>query len=223
MNRRMLIASIAVVASGAVAACSSNKPASDATSESGPVAATTGPSDLYQPNGESTVTPSGEPVETTPTTPTPSRTEATPTGVPGTGAAPPSTGSPSAPPATGQRDSTAPSTTPSPMAQSPAPATAPGEPDNTRVNKRDRAPNAPTPMDQSNADSDVKITQQIRKAVMADGSLSFTAKNVKIITASGKVTLRGPVKTEEERRNIEASARKVAGDGNVDDQLEVKK
>jgi hyperosmotically inducible protein len=78
-------------------------------------------------------------------------------------------------------------------------------------------------MDQSNAPSDVQITQQIRQAVMADGSLSFTAKNVKIITAKGKVTLRGPVNTEQERRSIEASARKIAGDGNVDDQIEVKK
>jgi len=78
-------------------------------------------------------------------------------------------------------------------------------------------------MDQSNSASDLKITQQIRQAVMADGSLSFTAKNVKIITANGKVTLRGPVKSEQERQSIETSARKVAGDSNVDDQLEVKK
>jgi len=78
-------------------------------------------------------------------------------------------------------------------------------------------------MDQSNSASDVKITQQIRQAVMADGSLSFTAKNVKIITANGKVVLRGPVKTEQERQSIETSARKVAGDANVDDQIEVKK
>jgi len=91
------------------------------------------------------------------------------------------------------------------------------------VNTRDRSPNAPTPMDQSNAPSDLQLTQQIRQAVMADGSLSFTAKNVKIITANGKVTLRGPVNTEQERRSIEASARKIAGDGNVDDQIEVKK
>jgi hypothetical protein len=49
------------------------------------------------------------------------------------------------------------------------------------------------------------------------------SQNVKIITANGKVTLRGPVKTEQERQSIETSARKVAGDGNVDDQVEVKK
>jgi osmotically-inducible protein OsmY len=92
------------------------------------------------------------------------------------------------------------------------------------VNEKDRGTNGPpTPMDQGNGASDVKITQQIRQAVMADGSLSFTAKNVKIITQNGKVTLRGAVKTDQERSAIEASARKVAGDTNVDNQLEVKK
>jgi len=78
-------------------------------------------------------------------------------------------------------------------------------------------------MDQSNSQTDLKITQQIRQAVMADGSLSFTAKNVKIITEGGRVTLRGPVNNQQERSNIEAAARKVAGVAVVDNQLEVKK
>jgi hyperosmotically inducible periplasmic protein len=96
-------------------------------------------------------------------------------------------------------------------------------PDNTRVNKRDAKSTALTPMDQNNNQTDLKITQQIRQAVMADGSLSFTAKNVKIITQNGKVTLRGPVNSEQERSAIEAAARKVAGATQVDNQLEVKK
>lgn len=96
-------------------------------------------------------------------------------------------------------------------------------PDNTKVNKRDTNDAALTPMDQSNEKTDLKITQLIRQAVMADGSLSFTAKNVKIITQGGKVTLRGPVKSDQERSNIEAAARKVAGVTQVDNQLEVKK
>jgi hypothetical protein len=96
-------------------------------------------------------------------------------------------------------------------------------PDNTKVNKRDTNDAALTPMDQSNEKTDLKITQQIRQAVMADGSLSFTAKNVKIITQGGKVTLRGPVKSDQERSNIEAAARKVAGVTQVDNQIEVKK
>ena len=96
-------------------------------------------------------------------------------------------------------------------------------PDNTKVNERDTNSAAPTPMDQGNNASDLKITQKIRQAVMADGSLSFTAKNVKIITQNGKVTLRGPVNSEDERSRIEAAARKVAGTAVVDNQLEVKK
>ncbi|HEX6275373.1 MAG TPA: BON domain-containing protein [Polyangiaceae bacterium] len=94
-------------------------------------------------------------------------------------------------------------------------------PDNTKVNERDRNKDALTPIDQSESAPDLKITQEIRKAVMADGSLSFTAKNVKIITNNGKVTLRGPVKSASERAAIDAAARKVAGAGKVDNQLEI--
>jgi len=106
-------------------------------------------------------------------------------------------------------------------AKKPAPANA--APDNTKVNERDTNSAAPTPGDQGNNAGDLKITQQIRQAVMADDSLSFTAKNVKIITQNGKVTLRGPVKSEDERSRIEAAARKVAGAAQIDNQLEVKK
>jgi len=106
---------------------------------------------------------------------------------------------------------------------SPTAAPAEASPDNTKVNERDRSSAALTPMDQENGKTDLKITQQIRQAVMANGSLSFTAKNVKIITQGGKVTLRGPVKSEQERSDIEAAARKVAGVTEVDNQLEVKK
>lgn len=95
------------------------------------------------------------------------------------------------------------------------------QPDNTKVNKRDADGNAVTPIDQGNNESDLKITQRIRQSVMSDGSLSFTAKNVKIITNGGKVTLRGPVKSAAERASIDAAARKVAGPGKVDNQLEV--
>lgn len=113
-------------------------------------------------------------------------------------------------------------------ATEPAPAADPAKPgaaapDNTKVNKRDTNSAALTPMDQNNNQTDLKITQQIRQAVMADGTLSFTAKNVKIITQNGKVTLRGPVNSAQERDAIDAAARKVAGSTQVDNQLEVKK
>jgi hypothetical protein len=97
------------------------------------------------------------------------------------------------------------------------------QPDNTKVNERDRSSAALTPLDQRNNETDLKITQQVRQAVMADGSLSFNAKNVKIITQAGKVTLRGPVKSAAERDAIAAAARKVAGVTQVDNQIEVEK
>jgi len=97
-------------------------------------------------------------------------------------------------------------------------------PDNTGVNTRDRSSAALTPMDQGSSAADRTITQQIRKELMNDKSLSFTAKNVKVITVNGKVTLRGPVKSEAERSAVEAAARRAAGDGShVDSQLEIAK
>lgn len=96
------------------------------------------------------------------------------------------------------------------------------EKDNTDINERDTDDQTLTPMDQGGSESDRKITQRIRQAVVGDDSLSFTAKNVKIITIDGKVTLRGPVKSEQERATIGAAAKQVAG-ARVDNQLEVAK
>jgi hyperosmotically inducible protein len=104
------------------------------------------------------------------------------------------------------------------IAQEPTPVA----PDNSAVNAGDRAPAAMTAAKQSNAKSDVNLTRQIRRAVVKDSSLSTMAHNVKIITAGGHVTLRGPVKTEEEKTDITAKAEAIAGAGNVDDQLHVK-
>jgi len=104
-------------------------------------------------------------------------------------------------------------------------APAPGAPapaDNTDINERDTDDRTLTPMDQGGSEGDREITQQIRQAVVGDDSLSFTAKNVKIITIDGKVTLRGPVKSQQERSAIGAAAKKVAG-ARVDNQLEIAK
>jgi hyperosmotically inducible protein len=92
--------------------------------------------------------------------------------------------------------------------------------DNTRNNTRDRN-GAMTPLDQGNGRADLDTTQAIRKAVMSDDSLSSDAKNVKIITNGGVVTLRGPVKTDAEKRSVEAKALASAGPNRVDDQLDV--
>ena len=93
--------------------------------------------------------------------------------------------------------------------------------DNSGKNVRDRQDTTATSGDQSNAKSDVAITQAIRKAVMADKRLSTNAHNVKIITANGAVTLRGPVNNTEEKRNIGEKAKHAAGVKSVDNQLEI--
>jgi hyperosmotically inducible protein len=95
------------------------------------------------------------------------------------------------------------------------------EADNTGRNVRDRGGETKTPGDQSESEADRTITQNIRKALTADDSLSTNAKNVKIITNDGVVTLRGPVNSQEEKAEIEAKAKQVAGVKNVDNQLEV--
>lgn len=103
-----------------------------------------------------------------------------------------------------------------------APPAAPTAPDNTGRNVRDRGGATMTPGDQSESEADRSVTQQIRRAVVADDSLSIMAKNVKIITADGVVTLRGPVQSPHEKEVIEAKARQFAGINQVDNQLEVK-
>ncbi len=92
--------------------------------------------------------------------------------------------------------------------------------DNTAVNVRDRDASAKTPIDQNENKRDVGITADIRKQVV-DTKMSVNAQNVKIITQDGKVTLRGPVKSVEEKKKIEEIATGVAGAGNVDSQLEI--
>jgi osmotically-inducible protein OsmY len=94
--------------------------------------------------------------------------------------------------------------------------------DNSRKNERDRSGETKTSGDQSNSSEDVKITAAVRRAVVGDNSLSMTAKNVKIITANGTVTLRGPVKNDAEKAKIAELAQSAAGNANIDNQLEVK-
>src|SRR5204862_425650 len=82
--------------------------------------------------------------------------------------------------------------------------------DNTAINERDRG-ETKTSGDQSNSPADLKTTQAIRQALMKDGELSTTAKNIKVITANGHVTLRGPVKTAQEKAKIGQLAKSAAG------------
>jgi hyperosmotically inducible protein len=96
------------------------------------------------------------------------------------------------------------------------------KPDNTATNERDRSGETKTSGDQSNSSADLQITQAIRQALMKDNELSMTAKNIKIITANGQVTLRGPVKTAQEKAKIGQIARSAASGVQIDDQLDVK-
>lgn len=93
--------------------------------------------------------------------------------------------------------------------------------DNTQKNERDRDTAALTPGDQGESEGDRSITQKIRQAVVKNEALSFTAKNIKIITVDGVVTLRGPVKSEKEKTDIGALAQQVGGMKRLDNQLEV--
>ena len=96
-------------------------------------------------------------------------------------------------------------------------------PNNTRVNERDRDSNSVTPLDQGSSDRDVELTTQIRKAMIGDSSLSFTAKNTKIITRDGLVTLRGTVVNAREKETIHKTASSIAGKEHVVDELEIER
>lgn len=95
-------------------------------------------------------------------------------------------------------------------------------PDNTSVNKRDRSTSERTADQAKNNLSDREIMRHIRRDVVKDKSLSTDAHNIKIISEHGKVTLKGPVHTEDEKKAVEEYARKYAGDGNVSNEITVK-
>jgi len=97
-----------------------------------------------------------------------------------------------------------------------------GSADNTKVNKRDRSQSEPTADNAKNGTSDRELMSQIRRDVVSDKSLSTYAHNVKIVAQGGKVTLKGVVHTEEEKKTIAELAQKRAGEGNVTDEITVK-
>jgi osmotically-inducible protein OsmY len=96
------------------------------------------------------------------------------------------------------------------------------KPDNSAKNQRDRAGETKTSGDQSNSSEDTKVTADIRRAIVKDSSLTMAAKNVKVITAGGIVTLRGPVNSAEEKTKIEQLAAAAANGAKIDNQLEIK-
>ena len=85
------------------------------------------------------------------------------------------------------------------------------KPDNTAVNKRDQNPGEATADQQKMNAADRALTAKIRKAVIADKGLSTYAHNVKIISQDGTVTLKGPVRSDDEVKSIVAKATEAAG------------
>ena len=97
------------------------------------------------------------------------------------------------------------------------------EPDNTKVNKRDRDRSEPTADQQKGNVSDRDLSKRIRQSIVADKSLSTYAHNVKVISQNGVVTLKGPVRSEDEKKAIESKAMEVAGSGGrINNELSVK-
>jgi hyperosmotically inducible protein len=90
--------------------------------------------------------------------------------------------------------------------------------DNTKVNKTSPQPNAEQ---QKSNRSDTTITRDIRRSIVGDKTLSTYARNVKVITRDGQVTLKGPVRTDEEKQTVEAKATQVAGVGHVKNDMSV--
>jgi hyperosmotically inducible periplasmic protein len=96
------------------------------------------------------------------------------------------------------------------------------EADNTKRNSSEQNKSTDTAEKQSNSKDDLALTQKIRQVVMKDGSLSMNAKNVKIIAQDGKILLKGPVDSQQEKDTIGSEAGEIAGKDKVDNQLEVK-
>jgi osmotically-inducible protein OsmY len=94
-------------------------------------------------------------------------------------------------------------------------------PDNTKANQGDQDKSQPTADQQKENRSDRDIAQQIRQSVIKDKSLSTYAHNVKIISQNGMVTLKGPVRSDDEKRAIETKAADIAGQDKVTSELQV--
>ena len=98
------------------------------------------------------------------------------------------------------------------------------KPDNTKTNQGDRNPAEPTADRQGSAASDVKLTAAIRRALVADKTLSTYAHNIKIITRNGIVTLKGPIRSDAEMQALIGKAAQISGrPDDVVNQMSVKR
>lgn len=95
-------------------------------------------------------------------------------------------------------------------------------PDNTKTNQRDRSQNEPTADQQKENQPDRELAAKVRQALVKDKSLSTYAHNVKVIVQDGNVTLKGPVRSEQEKRAVEEKAAEAAGGADkIQSELEV--
>ena len=101
-------------------------------------------------------------------------------------------------------------------------STQPAAPDNTKVNQRDKNKAEPTADQQKENQPDRELVRQIRRSIAQDKSLSTYAHNIKVIAQDGMVTLKGPVRSEEEKTAVEAKAADISGKDKITSQLEVK-
>lgn len=93
--------------------------------------------------------------------------------------------------------------------------------DNTKVNQRDQKAEEPTADQQKENSSDRELTKEIRKTLVGDKSLSTYAHNIKVVAENGKVTLKGPVRSQEEKATVLSKAAQVAGRDNINDEITV--
>jgi len=110
------------------------------------------------------------------------------------------------------------------VAQERAPGTGSStvQPDNSKVNKADRASAQPTAQDQPQTKPDRELTAAVRKAIESDIALSTYAHNVKVVAQNGTVTLRGPVRSDEEKARVAQLAQGVPNVQSLDNRLTVK-
>jgi lipid-binding SYLF domain-containing protein len=107
------------------------------------------------------------------------------------------------------------------MAAATPPSNTAPDADDTAKNQSDQAASATTADQQGNGKTDLQLTASIRRSIVSDGSLSTYAHNVKIVVQNGVATLKGPVRTQEEKAAIEAKAAAVVGQDHVVDQMEI--
>ena len=95
--------------------------------------------------------------------------------------------------------------------------------DNSEMNSKDRNKSGVTAQQQSNSKKDIEITQRIRKELLEDGNLSTYAKNIKVVTRKGKVVLKGPVNSLEEKNVAQEIATNAVGAQNVRNEITITK